>query len=127
MTLDVQKLQNDASDAVRLAQAILNRLDQLTQPSTPTEERPVSVKEAAAFLNKKEATVYGLVYEKKIPHHKPDGTGNLYFFISELTEWVKNGRKATNEELEEQARIQITTRLNRRKQSKQRTGGRQSI
>ncbi|MVM34028.1 helix-turn-helix domain-containing protein [Spirosoma sp. HMF4905] len=123
MILDLQKLQNEVSETRQLVQSIREYLDQLAKPSTPIEERPVRVKEVAAFLNKTEATVYGLVYEKKIPHHKPDGTGNLYFFLSELSEWVKNGRKATNGELEEQARQHIATRLDRRKQSKSRKEG----
>ncbi|MVM30484.1 helix-turn-helix domain-containing protein [Spirosoma sp. HMF4905] len=124
MILDVQKLQNEVSETRQLVQTLHDRIDQLARSSTPNEERPVRVKEVAAFLNKTEATVYGLVYEKKIPHHKPDGTGNLYFFLSELSEWVKNGRKSTSEELDEQARIQIASRIDRRKQSKERVGGR---
>jgi hypothetical protein len=63
-----------------------------------------------------------MVYEKRIPFSKPGG--RLYFVRSELIEWVKNGRKATSEELDESARQKISNRIDRRLKSKERKGGR---
>ena len=123
MTVDFQKLQNEVSETHRLVLTLLDRLDQPTLSNTPTDEL-LSVGQAAELLNLTSTTVYGMVYEKRIPFSKPPGSGRLYFLRSELLEWVKNGRKATTQELDEQARQQVATRIGRRKQSKERNGGR---
>ncbi|GAB4035498.1 helix-turn-helix transcriptional regulator [Spirosoma jeollabukense] len=119
MTVDFQKLQNEVSETHRLVLFLLDRLDQPTLSTTPADEL-LSVGQAADLLNLTSATVYGMVYEKRIPFCKPPGSSRLYFVRSELLEWVRNGRKATAEELDEQARLQLATRLDRRKQSKSR-------
>ena len=94
-------------------------LDQLNQPvtSSPADDL-LTVKKAADLLDLSTATVYGLVYEKRIPYRKPGG--RLYFSRAELLAWVKNGRRATTDELDEQARQQIATRVSRRNRSKDR-------
>ena len=56
-------------------------------------EELLTVKKAALFLNLKDSTIYGLVRDSKIPSFKK---GNrLYFSKTELTNWVKSGRKLT--------------------------------
>ncbi|GAB4017142.1 helix-turn-helix transcriptional regulator [Spirosoma koreense] len=122
MTVDFQKLQSEVSETRQLVQALLNRLDQ-PFPSNPPADELLTVGQAAELLNLTTATVYGMVYEKRIPFSKPAGSGRLYFVRSELIEWVKNGRKATSQELDNQVRQQVATRVDRRKQSKARKGG----
>ena len=98
-------------------------LDRLNQPATsPPPDELLTVKQAAILLDLTIATVYGMVYEKRIPFSKPGG--RLYFSRVELLEWARSGRKATTQELDEQARQQVATRIDRRKQSKERKGGR---
>ncbi|UFH54708.1 helix-turn-helix domain-containing protein [Spirosoma sp. KNUC1025] len=122
MTVDFQKLQNEVSETRQL---VLTLLDRLNSPASKKEysDELLTVGQAANLLNLTTATVYGMVYEKRIPFSKPSGSGRLYFVRSELIEWVKNGRKATSDELDEQARQQISSRITRRKQSKDRKGG----
>lgn len=53
----------------------------------PDEEKPLSVGQAAEFLNISEQTVYQNV--KKIPHKKR--FGRLYFYRAELAEYLNAG------------------------------------
>jgi excisionase family DNA binding protein len=65
----------------------------------------MSVQETAEFLNLSPATIYGLVSKRIIPFHKR--TKRIYFFKTELFEYLRAGRKATIEEL--QNNIQLYT------------------
>lgn len=113
-------------------ETIARRLSSIEELLLDIKHRPASasilpidelltVKQAADLLDLTTATIYGLVYEKRIPFNKPGG--RLYFNRDQLLEWVKNGRKATTQELEEQARQQIANRLDRRSKSKAQKGG----
>jgi excisionase family DNA binding protein len=73
-------------------QELLNRIGQLqTEP-----EKPLTVFEAATFLNKEAQTIYGLVSKRKIPFCK--NGRELAFFKSELVLWLK-GSRSKNQEL----------------------------
>ncbi|MFC5409118.1 helix-turn-helix domain-containing protein [Larkinella bovis] len=80
-------------------------------PSTSFEEL-LTVEQAARLLKLTPPTIYGLVYERKIPYSKRGK--RLYFSQQELLDWVKSGRQKTAGELEEQARQIVTIRQNRR-------------
>lgn len=126
MIVDFLKLQNEVSETRQIVQTIREYLDHLTQSSSPTDEL-LTVGQAAELLNLTTATIYGYVYEKKIPFSKPAGGGRLYFVRTELLEWVRNGRKSTAQELDDQARSLITSRIDRRNSSKKRKGGGQLV
>ena len=61
----------------------------------------LDVKQAAQFLKLKLATLYEKTSRKLIPHFKK---GNkLYFHLSELQQWINNGKVKTIEEIESEA------------------------
>lgn len=61
----------------------------------------LDVKQAAQFLKLKLATLYEKTSRKLIPHFKK---GNkLYFHLSELQEWINQGKVKTFEEIENEA------------------------
>lgn len=61
----------------------------------------LDVKQAAQFLKLKLATLYEKTSRKLIPHFK---RGNkLYFHLSELQQWINNGKIKTIEEIESEA------------------------
>jgi len=67
----------------------------------PEAEQLLTISEAAEFLKKKVPTLYGLVQRAGIPVCK---RGNrLYFSKTELTEWIKAGRKKTLAETDSEA------------------------
>jgi excisionase family DNA binding protein len=72
-------------------QELLKKIETLsTEP-----EKPMTVYEAARFLNKEVQTIYGLTSKRKIPFHK--NGRELSFFKSELVEWLKTSRSANHQ------------------------------
>lgn len=81
----------------------LSRIEQLLleRQAPENEEEMFTVAQAAAFLNLSVGTVYLKVSSREIPVNK---RGNrLYFYKSELEEWVKGGRQKTVSELHREA------------------------
>lgn len=68
---------------------IMPNLSGLTSNNAETE-KPWNIKEAADFLGCAEQTIYQNI--KKLPHKKR--FGKLYFFESELLEYLKGGEPA---------------------------------
>ena len=56
-------------------------------------EKPINSNSAAAVLNLQLPTLYSLVSKRLIPHYKQ--AKKLYFFESELVEWIKANRVST--------------------------------
>ena len=64
------------------------------------EDQYLTIDELCELIGYKKTSVYGLVQKKKIPYHKK---GKLYFLKSEIMEWLKNGKKATSEDIKQKA------------------------
>lgn len=70
--------------------------------SQTESNHPLTVQQAADFLNLAVPTIYGLVSRREIPFSKKGK--RLYFLKEELTEWVQTGRKRTVAEIEKEVR-----------------------
>ena len=82
---------------------ILNKLtaiESLLEATNPT--KPLTLKEAAEFLDLSQSHLYKLTSERKIPHFKPNGK-KIYFDEYELVQWLKRKPTRTLEETEEKA------------------------
>ena len=66
-------------------------------------DRPMSISEAAKFINLSVPTLYGLVSKRTIPFSKVGK--RLYFSEADLTSWIKTGRKQTCNEMTSQPAI----------------------
>lgn len=82
-----------------------NKLDELKKllinsSNQPETDNLLTVSQAAEFLNLSVPTVYGYVQKNEIPVCKRKGTKRLYFSKSQLTDWILEGRKKTNSEIE---------------------------
>lgn len=85
---------------------LLEKVDSLEQllKSQPTiisnapSDKPMSIAEAAKFVNLTVPTIYGFVSKRTIPFSKVGK--RLYFTESELTSWIQNGRQQTRDELQ---------------------------
>ncbi|MGY4539895.1 excisionase family DNA binding protein [Mucilaginibacter sp. UYNi724] len=86
-------------------------LHQHEQP--PGQEELLTISSAAKFLNLSVPTIYSKVCRKEIPVNKRGK--RLYFYRSELTEWIKSGRKKTTDEIREEAVQQLTASRKRPK------------
>ena len=66
--------------------------------TTEAKESFLSIEEAASFLKISIHTIYSKVSRKEIPSMKRNG--RLYFSSKDLTEYLKSGRKLTNDEVD---------------------------
>jgi len=80
----------------------------------PEQDEIMPVTKAAVFLDLAVPTVYSKVCRKEIPVNKRGK--RLYFYRSELTEWIKSGRKKTGDEIREEAVQHLTTRSKKAKE-----------
>ena len=101
--------------AVSLLLEKVENLEQLLksqQNTSAPSDRPMSITEAAKFLNLSVPTLYGFVSKRTIPFSKLGK--RLYFSEAELTTWVKSGRKQTCTEIASQpALVLMNNKSNR--------------
>jgi len=75
--------------------AIANQLAEIKSLIKKGDDRPLSFKEACAYLGFAPSYLYKLTYRKIIPHYKP--TGKMLFFSKcELDEWVFSKSKVAS-------------------------------
>ena len=86
---------NDLPEAIAKLLARTERIEELLSKQSSTTKgslnKPLTIKEAAAFLNLAPQTLYGLTCKKAIPHYKKNK--RCYFMQEELQLWLKDGRK----------------------------------
>ena len=85
----------------------LTAIESLLEGTNQT--KPLTLPEAAKFLNLSQSHLYKLTSERKIPHFKPSGK-KIYFDKSELIQWLKRKPARTREETEEKAASYIVCR-----------------
>ena len=82
-----------------------NMFDKLTSIESllvATQPKPLTLKEAAEFLDFSKSYLYRLTSQGRIPCYKPEGK-RVYFDRAELVDWLKRNRNRTQEETEEKA------------------------
>ncbi len=97
-------LQLDSDQLKTIVQNAIRTVITEQKPATgsPSELKDLlDIDEAASFLILKKPTIYGLVCHSKIPCMKKGK--KLYFSRQELTEWLKQGKKKTISEMQEDA------------------------
>lgn len=70
-------------------------------------EKPLTVEEAADFLNISKSTLYKLTHKRAIPFSKPNGK-KLYFEKAKLAAWMLSRPAKTHEEIDEEASTYVT-------------------
>ena len=82
-----------------------NMFDKLTSIESllvATQPKPLTLKEAAEFLDFSRSYLYRLTSQGRIPCYKPEGK-RVYFDRAELVNWLKRNRIRPQEETEEKA------------------------
>ncbi len=97
--------------------SIENLLFDLTQNKKPVISLPeisdlLTIKEAADFLHLTVATCYTKVSRRELPVMKK--TRRLYFSKADLIKWLQQGRRKTNEEIEQQATDYLTSKKSKK-------------
>jgi excisionase family DNA binding protein len=70
------------------------------------QERPLTINEAAEFLNFKKSYLHKLIHLRKIPCYHPSGK-RVYFKLSELKDYAFRNRQSADFELAEKAEALI--------------------
>ena len=79
-----------------------NLFDKLTSIESllvATQPKPLTLKEAAEFLDFSRSYLYRLTSQGRVPCYKPEGK-RIYFDRAELVNWLKRNRIRPQEELE---------------------------
>ena len=79
---------------------ILQDLILESRQAVPQAVELMTITQAAEFLNLSVQTLYGKVCHKEIPVSKKGK--RLYFYKSELEDWIRSGKKKTMEELKQE-------------------------
>jgi len=80
-------------------EAIAKQLEEIKVLLKKKDDKPLSFKEACAYLGFAPSYLYKLTYRKVIPHYKP--TGKMLFFSKcELDEWIFDKRNERSEKQE---------------------------
>jgi excisionase family DNA binding protein len=87
---------------------LLEHLKEQPQQAVTTEqpEQLLSIQEAAQFLNLTVPTIYSKVSKGELPVMKR--SKRLYFSSTELMEYIKEGRKKSNAEIEQEAEAYLS-------------------
>lgn len=87
-----------------------DKLEQIERLIIESKKKPenqsdklLTIEEAAEFLHLSKATCYSKVSRGELPFMKMKRSKRLYFSRKELLEYLKEGRKKTNAEIEEEA------------------------
>ena len=89
--------------------ATKNVFDKLTAIETlllATQPKPLTLKEAAAFLDFSRSYLYRLTSQGRVPCYKPEGK-RVYFDRADLVKWLKRNRIRPQEEIAEEAATYI--------------------
>ena len=75
------------------------------QPTTDQPEQLLTIQEAAEFLSLTVPTMYSKVSKGELPVMKR--SKRLYFSRTELVDYLKDGRKKSNAEIEQEAKAYL--------------------
>ena len=81
---------------------IFDKLTAIESLLVATQPKPLTLKEAAEFLDFSRSYLYRLTSQGRIPCYKPEGK-RVYFDRAELVNWLKRNRIRPQEETEEKA------------------------
>lgn len=90
---DVAEVKKDLKELKAL---LLNRAE--AQPQT---DFPKTIDEIVELTGYTKPTLYGYCQKNQIPYHKKNG--RLFFFQSEIIDWIKQGKQKTIIEVEADA------------------------
>lgn len=99
--------------AMRLLHEKMDRLELLLlEKHSPQDSETIfNVTQAAEFLHLSVSTLYVKVCRREVPFNKQGK--RLYFYKNELNEWIRQGRKKTFSEIQQEA-VQYTPGVRRK-------------
>lgn len=84
--------------ALLIDSSVRKALSEQSPKSSYSDDKPLSIEEAAAFLQMPKSSIYQLTSTRQIPFSKVGKP--LFFFRKDLLEWLESGKKKTKKEIE---------------------------
>ena len=81
-------------------------IEKQEQPTTDQPEQPLIIDEVATLLHLTKPTVYSKVSKNELPGVCKQGK-RLYFDRQTIIDWIKQGRKKSNAEIEQEAKAYL--------------------
>jgi excisionase family DNA binding protein len=81
---------------------VLERLERIEKLLLEQQPKPLSLSEAATYLNISKSHLYKMTAESRIPHYKPNGKV-IYFKKQDLDDWIYRKRVKTVDEVRKEA------------------------
>jgi len=99
-TMEVPTFTQTQLDVLEIKKGYLKILDQLQKrvKKTTEDKDPKTIDEIAKLTGYTKKTIYGYCQKNTIPHYKKNG--RLFFFKSEIIEWIQSGKQKTIKEIE---------------------------
>lgn len=79
-------------------QSVRKALAEHSQKSSYSDDFPINIDEAAAFVKKPKSTIYQLTSTRQIPFNKVGK--QLLFFRKDLLLWIEDSKKKTKKQIE---------------------------
>ncbi|MFV0573129.1 MAG: helix-turn-helix domain-containing protein [Xanthomarina gelatinilytica] len=105
--LKLEDVPNVVAELQKGQSEILALLSKKAEPQ-PEPDNPLNIDEIATLTGYTKPTLYGYCQKNEMPHHKKNG--RLFFFKSEIIDWIKTGKQKTLKELEADAEAYLTYR-----------------
>ena len=102
--LDVAEVKRDLKEL----KALIEKAETLSQTDDPQ-----TIDDIVKFSGYTKPTLYNYCQKNTIPHHKKNG--RLFFFKSEIIEWIKEGKQKCTTELESDVDTLLSNRRTRLK------------
>ena len=78
--------------------SVRKAFSEFSPKSSYSDDKPLNIDEAAAFLQMPKSSIYQLTSTQKIPFMKIGKP--LFFFKKDLLAWLETGRKKTQKQIE---------------------------
>ncbi len=97
ISLPIEDLQTVIIDCVNVCLKT-NKVKQSTQPES---DNPLNIKDVAKLTGYTVPTLYGYCQRNEIPFSKK--SNRLFFFKTEIIDWIKTGKQKTLKEIQAEA------------------------
>lgn len=91
-----EQTQRDVKELKRAISRVESLVFKMAESQIQADD-PKSIDEIEKLTGYTKPTLYGYCQKNKIPHHKKNG--RLFFFKSEIIEWIKEGKRKTTQEI----------------------------
>ena len=111
--VDLERMQLDVAETKKVLYELKGIFIDKTKVYKEEAETPIKIDAVSEHTGYKKQTIYEYCRLNKIPYHKKNN--RLFFFKSEITDWIKEGKQKTIAEIEADTDTFLSKRKKARK------------